>query len=201
MPAHELASFTLDRDDGTYQAFKNALPTGRTTRLNLPDMIPCNLIKLQPPAQLIRSHRIWQILLIRKHKQQRILHLPVLNDARKFSASLFQTIAVAAVYDKHQALSTAEVVSPQRSDLILSTNVPDIEFGVLVRNGLHVEANCRDGSHVLLELEVVQDSCCARDTLAMRLSVGCMETCSIGIDCIARFKEKVCRVAIGGGVD
>jgi hypothetical protein len=33
---------------------------------------------------------------------------------------------------------------------------PDIEFDILIRNGLDVEADCRDGSDGLVELELVQ---------------------------------------------
>ena len=46
-------------------------------------------------------------------------------------------------------------MSPERSDLVLSTHVPDVELGVLVRHRLHVEADCRDGRHVALKLELV----------------------------------------------
>jgi hypothetical protein len=51
-------------------------------------------------------------------------------------------------------------VSPQGTDLVLAADVPDVEFGVLVRDGLNVEANGGDGGDVLVELELVED-CCA----------------------------------------
>ena len=54
---------------------------------------------------------------------------------------------------------TREVVSPQRTNLVLAADVPDVEFGVLVCDGLDVEADGRDGGHVLVELELVQDGC------------------------------------------
>jgi hypothetical protein len=59
------------------------------------------------------------------------------------------------------AQHTREVVSPQRADLVLAADVPDVEFGVLVRDRLDVEADGGDGRHVLVELELVED-CCAR---------------------------------------
>lgn len=52
---------------------------------------------------------------------------------------------------------TREVVSPQRSDLVLAADVPDVELGVLVRDGLDVEADGGDGGDVLVELELVED--------------------------------------------
>jgi hypothetical protein len=48
-------------------------------------------------------------------------------------------------------------VSPQRTDLVLAADVPDVEFGVLVCDSLDVEADCRDGGYVLVELELVKD--------------------------------------------
>jgi hypothetical protein len=64
-------------------------------------MIPGDLVEFQSPTQLIRPHGIGQILLICKYEKKRILHLSILDDARKFRASLFQPIAVAAVNNEH----------------------------------------------------------------------------------------------------
>jgi hypothetical protein len=49
-------------------------------------------------------------------------------------------------------------VPPERTDLILSSDIPDVEFGVLVCDGFDVEADGRDRSNVLFELEIVKDS-------------------------------------------
>lgn len=48
-------------------------------------------------------------------------------------------------------------MSPQRPDLVLASDVPDIEFGVLVGDGLYVEADGGDGRDVLIELELIQN--------------------------------------------
>jgi hypothetical protein len=50
-------------------------------------------------------------------------------------------------------------VSPQRADLVLAADVPDVELGVLVGDGLDVEADRGDGSDVLVEFELVEDGC------------------------------------------
>jgi hypothetical protein len=42
-------------------------------------------------------------------------------------------------------MHTGKVVSPKRPDLVLSTDIPDIESRVLIRDGLDVEADSRDG--------------------------------------------------------
>jgi len=62
---------------------------------------------------------------------------------------------------------------PERSDLVLSTNIPHCELNVLVLYGLHVESDGRDGGaeevsilslpttgayvHNLAELQLVED--------------------------------------------
>ena len=50
---------------------------------------------------------------------------------------------------------TREVVSPQGTDLVLASDVPYVELGVLVCDSLDVEADGGDGGYVLVELELV----------------------------------------------
>ena len=50
---------------------------------------------------------------------------------------------------------TREVVSPQGTDLVLASDIPYVELGVLVCDGLDVEADGGDGGYVLVELELV----------------------------------------------
>lgn len=52
---------------------------------------------------------------------------------------------------------TREVMSPKRSNLILPSHIPDIELDILIRDGLDVEANSRNGSDVGVELQLVED--------------------------------------------
>lgn len=52
---------------------------------------------------------------------------------------------------------TREVMSPQRPDLVLSAHIPDIEFDILICDGLDVEAYGGDGGDGLVELELVED--------------------------------------------
>lgn len=48
-------------------------------------------------------------------------------------------------------------MAPKRTDLVLSTHIPDVELGVLVGDGLDVEANGRNGCDVLVKLELVEN--------------------------------------------
>lgn len=48
---------------------------------------------------------------------------------------------------------------PERTDLVLSADVPDVEFDVLVGYGFDVEADGRNGGNILVELKFIEDCC------------------------------------------
>ena len=52
---------------------------------------------------------------------------------------------------------TREVVSPQGTDLVLASDIPYVELGVLVCDSLDVEADGGDGGDVLVKLEFVEN--------------------------------------------
>ena len=54
---------------------------------------------------------------------------------------LVDTITVLAVDDEDEALGARVVVSPERPDLVLAANVPDVEFDILVGDGLDIESD------------------------------------------------------------
>lgn len=49
-------------------------------------------------------------------------------------------------------------MSPQGSNLVLSTNIPHVELDILECDGLDVEPDSGESRHVLVELQLVQDS-------------------------------------------
>ena len=59
---------------------------------------------------------------------------------------------------------------PQRSYLILSSHIPDVELNILVCDGLDVEAHGGDCGDVRVELELVED-CCKTPVLAASLGM------------------------------
>ena len=71
---------------------------------------------------------------------------------------------------------TREVVSPKRPDLVLSADIPDVEARVLVRDGLDVESDGRDGvdfaGGARGELEGVEDGFKEVRLLASALLAG-----------------------------
>ena len=75
----------------------------------------------------------------------------------EFLPSIIDSISVVGVNDEDDALGVGVVMPPQLSDLILATDVPNMERDVLVGHLLDIEANGGDWSDNLTELELVED--------------------------------------------
>jgi hypothetical protein len=82
----------------------------------------------------------WQILLVGENQENGIPQLVLVQHALQFLPSLNNTVAIVAVNNEDDALGVLEVMSPQGSNLVLSTNIPYGELNVLVFHGLNVEA-------------------------------------------------------------
>ena len=80
------------------------------------------------------------------------------------SSSLFPSAATApastgSCLKGDRTPHTGEVMPPERSDLVLAADIPYVELDVLVHDRLDVEAHGRNGRDVLVQLELVHDSC------------------------------------------
>ena len=85
----------------------------------------------------VASYR--QILLVGEDQEEGITELVLVQHALQFLTGLDDTIAIVAVDDENDALSVLEVMSPQRTDLVLTTDVPNGELNVLVLDRLDIE--------------------------------------------------------------
>lgn len=95
------------------------------------------------PAAVLVDERVLtygQILLVGKDQQDGISQLILVQHALKFLSGLDDTISVVAVDNEDDTLGVLEVVSPQGTDLVLTTDIPHGELDVLVLNSLDVEA-------------------------------------------------------------
>jgi hypothetical protein len=82
----------------------------------------------------------WQILLIGENQEESIPKLVLVQHALQLLSGLDYTIAIVGVNDKNDTLGVLEVMSPQRSDLVLSTDIPHGELDILVLDSLDVES-------------------------------------------------------------
>jgi hypothetical protein len=79
-------------------------------------------------------------LLVGENQKNGISKLILVQHALQFLPGLNNTVTIIAVNDEDDTLGVLEVMSPQRSDLVLSTNIPYGELNVLVFDSLNVEA-------------------------------------------------------------
>lgn len=88
----------------------------------------------------IRCNTYGQILLVGEDQQDGIPQLILVEHALELLTGLNDTIAIVAVDDEDDALGVLEVMPPQGTDLVLTTDIPHGELDVLVLDSLDVEA-------------------------------------------------------------
>ncbi len=81
-----------------------------------------------------------QILLVGKDQQQSVSQLVFVQHTLQLLASLHNTIAIIAINDENDSLGVLEVMPPQRSDLILSSDIPHGKLDVFILNSLDVKS-------------------------------------------------------------
>jgi len=114
-------------------------------------------VQAQLVCELGDRHGVRQILLVGEHEQSSVSELVLRKHLLELGASLLDTLPIVRVDHEDQTLGVLEVVAPQRSDLILTTDIPHSEVDVLVLNSLDVETDGRDRRNDLTELELVQN--------------------------------------------
>ncbi len=82
----------------------------------------------------------WQILLVGEDQQKSISKLVLVQHALELQAGLTNTVAIVGIDNEDDTLGVLEVMSPQWSDLVLSSDIPHGELDVLILDGLDVES-------------------------------------------------------------
>ena len=96
-------------------------------------------------SDLSGVHGVGQILLVGEDEEKSITELVLVEHALELLTGLDDTVAIVGVDDEDDTLGVLEVMSPERTDLVLSTDIPHGELNVLVLDGLDVEACLRIG--------------------------------------------------------
>lgn len=81
-----------------------------------------------------------QILLVGEHQQNGISEFVFVQHALQLLPGFDDTVSIVAVDDEDDTLGVLEVMAPQRTDLVLTTDIPHRELDVLVLDRLDVEA-------------------------------------------------------------
>lgn len=78
-------------------------------------------------------------MLVGENKEKGISKLILVEHALQLFPSFDNSVTIVAVNNEDDTLGVLEVMSPQRSDLVLSTNIPYGELNVLVFDSLNIE--------------------------------------------------------------
>ena len=65
----------------------------------------------------------WQVLLVSEDKNDGVPHLSVVNNPVKLLSGLVYPVPVRTVHHENESLGAGVVVTPQWSDLVLTTNI------------------------------------------------------------------------------
>jgi len=101
-----------------------------------------------------------QILLVGKHQQKSVPQFILIQHTLQLLTCLHNSVAIVAVYNEDDTLGVLEVMPPQRTDLVLSTNIPYGKLNILVLNSLDVEA-CMEIARISTAANAM--SCMARE--------------------------------------
>lgn len=100
---------------------------------------------------------VGKVLFVSEDEYVCVAQLLLSHHFLEFVACLVETITIIGIHDEYDALCVLEVVTPQRTDLVLPADVPYGEVDVLVRHRLHIEADGGDGRYYLAKLQLVQN--------------------------------------------
>merc|ERR1712241_701898 len=114
-------------------------------------------VQTQLVGDLCGVHRVGQILFVGEYEEHGLPELILCQHAHQLVARLADSLPVVRVHHENQTLRVLEVVAPERSDLVLTADVPNRERDVLVLDRLDVETDCGDGGDDLAELQFVED--------------------------------------------
>jgi hypothetical protein len=103
---------------------------------------------------LSRPYR--QILLVGENQEKGVPKLILVQHALQLLAGLDDTVPIVAVNHEDDTLGVLEVVAPQRTDLVLTTDIPHGELNVLVLDGLDVETCMRVSVTAIVDTDVAR---------------------------------------------
>lgn len=145
--------------EGVGEPLKTLIETvtgGGTGGLDVPGALS-QAVETKLVCDLGGVHGVGKILLVGENKQDSIAKLVLVEHALELLSCLNNTIAIVGVNDEDDTLSVLEVVSPQRTNLVLTTDIPHSELNVLVLYSLDIEADSGDGGDNLAKLKLVED--------------------------------------------
>ena len=117
-----------------------------TTCLNVPLTIRwAKSVQTKFVSHLGSAHSVRKILLVGENEKDSIAQFILVQHSVHLITGSINTIRIVRVNNKDQSLSVLIVMAPQRTDLILTTDIPNCERDVLVLDSFDVESDSRNG--------------------------------------------------------
>lgn len=127
------------------QSLVQTVSGGGTTGLNVPLTVAgTESVQSKFVSHFGSAHGVGEILLVGKHEQHGIAEFVFVEHSVQFVAGGVDTIRVIGIDHEDESLSVLVVVAPQRTDFVLTTDVPDGERNVLVFDGFDIETDRGD---------------------------------------------------------
>merc|ERR1740123_300646 len=138
------------------QSLIQAVTSCGTRRLNEPLSVT-HVVQPQFLCHLCRRHGVWQILLVSKNEECCFAHFVFIQHLGQLLTCILNTITVVAVDHVDEAICSLIIVPPERTNLVLATDVPHCETQVFVFYRLDIEADGWDGGDNFSQLQFVEN--------------------------------------------
>ena len=125
--------------------------------LNVPFDIISELGESKFICQFWNSQSSWKILLVGVDEDGCILQVFISSESVESFSGLSDAITICTVNDEDETLRVVEVVLPECSQSVLTTDIPAVELEILVGELLNIEANCWNCLNCFVELQLVED--------------------------------------------
>jgi hypothetical protein len=135
---------------------EETLTTGGAGSLDVP-LTVAERVEAKLVSHLGDTHSVRQILFVGENQNNGLAELVLREHTVELVVCLADTILIVGIHHKNQTLGVLVIVTPERADLILATDVPYSERDVLVLDGFDIESDGRNGRYNLAQLELVED--------------------------------------------
>lgn len=129
------------------KAFIESIASGGTCCLHVP-LAVTDGVESKAFSDFVDTHSIGQILFVGKDEKNGVAEFIFCEHAVQFltgavllsSSGIVNTFAIIGINDKDDTLGVLVVVPPERTDLVLTSDIPNGETDVLVLNRLDIES-------------------------------------------------------------
>jgi hypothetical protein len=121
------------------KAFEETVSSGGASTLNVPDT-STQRVQAKLFSNLSSWHGLWKILLVGENEENSVGEFRLVEHTVEFFTGIFYTFTIVRVNDENKSLSVLIVVSPERTNFILTTNVPYGKADILVLDRFYVES-------------------------------------------------------------